>query len=175
MAAASAIVGVISKPLGLKGEVFVRPDPDLPYSFDAGEVFRLGDGRRLVVAASRNHSGRLVVRFEGFDTREAVEHLRGLVLEVPREKVALEQDAFWNDDLLGRDVVDDSGEHVGVLEATLDGAAHDYLVIARPDGGEVLVPAVADLVSIGGDAIVVHAIPGLLDVGADESAERGSF
>ena len=157
------IVGVVAKPLGLKGEVFVRPNPDVGHEFGAGQTFPGGGERELVVAAARLHSGRQVVRFEGVETREQVEELRGTVLRVPRGDVELDEDAFWNDDLLGRDVVDDAGELVGVLESTLDGAAHDYLVIARPDGGEVLVPAVADLVDVQPDRIVVHAIPGLLD------------
>ena len=157
------IVGVVAKPLGLKGEVFVRPNPDVGHEFAAGQTFPAPGERELVVAMARLHSGRQVVRFAGVETREQVEELRGTVLTVPRDDVELDDDAFWNEDLLGRDVVDDAGELVGVLESTLDGAAHDYLVIARPDGGEVLVPAVADLVDVQPDRIVVHAIPGLLD------------
>lgn len=157
------VVGVIAKPLGLKGEVFVRPDPDVAHEFAPGDTFVAGADRRLVVAAARLHSGRQVVRFEDVTTREDVEALRGTVLSVPRETVSLDHDTFWNDDLLGREVVDDQGDLVGVLEATLDGAAHDYLLVARPDGGEVMVPAVAELVEVEPDRIVIHAIPGLLD------------
>ena len=157
------IVGVIAKPLGLKGEVFVRPNPDVGHAFAPGDTFAVSEGRSIVVAEARLHSGRQVVRFADVSTREAVEELRGTVLTVPRDRIALDEDAFWNDDLLGREVVDDAGALLGVLESTLDGAAHDYLVVARPDGGEVLVPAVAELVDISADRIVIHAIPGLLD------------
>ena len=156
------VVGVVAKPLGLKGEVFVRPDPDVGHGFAAGETFVTGD-RELVVAEARLHSGRQVVRFEGVESREGAEALRGTVLSVSRDAVELDDDAFWNDDLLGREVVDQHGELVGVLEATQDGAAHDYFVVARPDGGEVLIPAVADLVNVQPDRIVIQAIPGLLD------------
>ena len=158
----NVVVGVVAKPLGLKGEAFVRPDPDVAHEFAPGETFTV-EGRVLVVAAARSHSGRQVVRFEGVDTREAIEELRGSVLTVPREAVDLDEDAFWNDALLGLEVFDHNGELLGILEATADGAAHDYLVVARPDGGEVLVPAVADLVDVQSDRIVVQAIPGLFD------------
>lgn len=169
MTAPRAIVGVIGKALGLKGEVFVRPDPDVAHEFSAGDTFVVEGDRELVVAASRSHSGRLVLRFTGVETREDADDLRGLVLEVPREAITLDEDAFWNDDLLGREVVDDHGELVGVLEATMDGAAHDYLVVARPDGAEVLIPAVAELVDVQPERIVVTAIPGLLDVDERDS------
>ena len=160
----SVVVGGVAKALGLKGEVFVRPDPDIAFTFSPGQTFGLPDGRQLVVADARLHSGRQVMRFEGYADRDAVATLRGAVLEIPRDSVELDDESFWNDELLGREVVDDSGSLVGVLESTMDGAAHDYLVVARTDGGEVLIPAVADLVEIQPDRIVVHAIPGLLDI-----------
>lgn len=110
------------------------------------------------------------MRFEGVADRDAAEALRGMVLHIPRAQVPLAQDALWTADLLGREVVDDDGRIVGVVEGARDGAAHDYLVLARPDGGELLIPAVTELVDVDSDPIVLHAIPGLVpgedDVGA---------
>ncbi len=117
----------------------------------------------MTVVSSRVHAGRRLVRFDGIGNRDAAEALRGLVLSVPRDEVALDENAFWADALLGREVVDAAGGLIGVLESTLDGHAHDFLVVARPDGGEVLIPAVAELVDLTGERIVVQTIPGLLD------------
>jgi len=157
------VVGVVAKALGLAGETFVRPDPDLDEPFPPGAAYASSRGGELVIASSRLHSGRQVVRFDGVDSREAAEALRGTELRRPRADIPLDDDAFWTDELIGREVLDDSGAVVGVVEAVADGAAHDYLVVARPDGGEVLLPAVAELVEVGADHVVVHAIPGLLD------------
>jgi 16S rRNA processing protein RimM len=164
-------VGVVGKPFGLRGEVYVHPDADLAEPFAPGRTYRVAragleppaGGRQLTVASAAAHGGRLLVRFFGVDDRDAAEALRGLLLRVPRDQVRLEDDAFWTDDLLGREVVDASGALVGILEAARDGPAHDYLVVARPDGGEVMIPAVAELVDVSGERIVVRAIPGLLD------------
>ena len=158
------IVGVVGKPFGLHGDVYVRPDPDLEHAFEAGQRYPHDEGE-LVVVEARTHSGRLIVRFEAADSREAAEGLRGVVLTVPRDAVELDEDAYWSDDLIGREVVDEAGDLVGVVESTRDGAAHDYLVIARPDGGEILLPAVGELMQVEADRIVVHPIPGLLDEG----------
>ena len=155
-------VGVVGKAFGLRGEVYVRPDPDVEHDFPPGHAYPT-DARTLVVASSRLHSGRQVVQFDGIDDREHADLLRGAVLTVPRDEVALDEDAYWSDDLIGREVVDDAGDLVGVIEQTRDGFAHDYLVVARPDGGEVLVPAVEELVEVTEDRVVIHAIPGLLD------------
>lgn len=160
-------VGVVAKPFGVHGDVYVRPDVDLEHDFPPGCAYETPTGV-LVVERSRLHSGRRVVRFAGVEDRDAAEALRGGLLTLPRSQVTLDEDAFWTEDLLGREVVDDAGTLVGVIENTLDGLAHDYLVVARPDGGEVLVPAVAELVDVDGERVVVHAIPGLLDPDAAE-------
>jgi len=154
--------GVVGTAIGLKGEAFVRPDPDVAHAFEAGHRYPTGEGD-LVVASTRLHSGRRVVRFDGVEDRTAAEGLRGTVLTVPRAEVELDDESYWSDDLIGREVVDDSGALIGVIEETRDGAAHDYIVVARPDAGEVLIPAVSDLIEIEDEHVILHAIPGLID------------
>jgi 16S rRNA processing protein RimM len=157
------VVGVVGKPFGVQGGVYVRPDPDLDHDFPQGARYALDDGRRLTVAESHVHGNRLLVRFEGVNDRFAAEALRGAVLSVPREEVRLDSDALWAADLVGRDVRDPEGALLGVVEGFLDGPAHDYIVVARPDGGEVMIPLVEAFVDLGGEAVVVRTIPGLLD------------
>jgi 16S rRNA processing protein RimM len=157
------VVGAVGKPFGVRGEVYVHPDPDLAHDFPPGTVHVLPGGRRLVVAGSRVHGNRRLVTFESVDDREAAESLRGAVLTLPRDAVELDDEAVWASDLVGREVRDPEGGLLGVVEGFLDGPAHDYLVIARPDAGEALVPLVEALVDLGGEAVVVRTIPGLLD------------
>lgn len=165
------VAGAVGKPFGIHGEVYVFPDPDI------GDPFRVGN-RYLVlrdessigelrVASSRDHRGRRIVRFEHVTDRDSAEALRGTVLGLRRSETTLRSDAVWTVDLLGREVVDDDGAIVGIVEGALDGTAHDFLVVARPDGGELLIPAVIELVDIDADPIVLHTIPGLID---DEDA-----
>lgn len=162
------IVGAIGKPFGIHGDVYVHPDPDLAHEFPEGTRYEVGGGG-LTVVQSRVHAGRRLVRFAEASDRGAAEELRGAVLSLPRDAVELEEGAVWLDDVLGCEVVDAQGSLVGVLEAVLDSPAHDLLVVARPDGGELLVPAVEDLVEVKPDRIVVRDVAGLLDPGeADE-------
>ncbi|MGI8575175.1 MAG: ribosome maturation factor RimM [Egibacteraceae bacterium] len=156
------VVGVVGKPFGLTGEVYVRPDPDVSYRFTPGKSFALADGS-VTVQAARDHAGRTVVRFADVDDRAGAEALRGTVLSVPRAELELERDAFWTSDLIGRDVVDADGRRLGVVEGAVDGPAHDYLALARVQGGRALIPSVAELLTITDDRIVVANLPGLLD------------
>jgi len=163
------LVGVIGKPFGLHGEVYVRPDPDVSHTLTPGTVYTSPGDHRLTLVAVREHADRLLVRFDGVTDRTGAERLRGVQLHVPRDVVAADADTFWTDDLLGREVVDADGVVVGVVGAVADGPAHDYLIVARTDGGEVMVPAVGDLLDITDEQVVVQPLPGLLDPGTDET------
>lgn len=157
------VVGRVGKPFGLQGEVYVHVDPDL--DLEPGEECHRPDGAPLLVEALRSHKGRTVVAFEGVEGRDAAEALRGTLLTRPRTDVGIAEDMIWVADLIGRQVVDDHGELVGVVERILDGPAHDYLVLARPDGGEALIPMVDELLDWSVDPVVVTPPDGLLDPG----------
>jgi 16S rRNA processing protein RimM len=155
------VLGTVGKPFGLAGDVYVWLDPDLADALVAGLRCQAG-ARTLEVAHVRWHRGRPVVRFVGVEGRDAALALRGVRLEVDRASIASDVDAIWADELLGREVVDAGGALVGVVDGVLDGAAHDYLVVARADGGELLIPAVEELVDLT-DPVVIHGPPGLVD------------
>ena len=156
-----AVLGTVGKPFGLAGDVYVWLDPDLSDAVIAGLRCQVGP-RTLEVAQVRRHRGRPLIRFVGVDDREAALELRGLTLEVDRASVASDADTLWVDELLGREVVDATGALVGVVDGVLDGAAHDFLVVARPDGGELLIPVVEELVDLT-EPVVVHGPPGLVE------------
>jgi 16S rRNA processing protein RimM len=156
------VVGQVGKPFGNRGEVYVFADPDLSEPFDVGTAYATAEGD-LVVDRSRMHGTRLVVGFEGVDGREPAEALRGRVLTRPREALELDEDAVWVADLLGRQVVDPDGALVGVVERIVDGHAHDYLVLARPDGGEAVIPMVPELLDHLADPMVLQPVQGLVD------------
>ena len=76
------MVGVIGRPHGVRGEVFVELRTDEPERrFAPGQRLRAeGRSTTYVVASTRDHGGRLLVRFEGLEDRTAVEAVRGTVL-----------------------------------------------------------------------------------------------
>ena len=128
-----------------------------------GLVLPRADGPPLTVARARDHGGRQVLAFVEITDRDGAEAARGDVLYAPRELVHLDDGDVWVADLLGREVVDADGTLVGVVEAVRDGHAHDYLVIARTDGSEVMIPVVDELVDLNADPLVVRPVTGLLD------------
>ena len=160
------VVGRIGRAHGLRGEVFVEPRTDEPERrFAVGESLRTPTGR-LTVAATRVHSGRLVVRFEELDGRTAAEAARGTELTCaidPSERPE-DPEEFYDHQLVGLQVETTDGKQVGELLRVEHGAAQDLLVIGTP-GGEVLFPFVSVLVpevDLPGRRIVLDDRPGLL-------------
>jgi len=115
--------------------------------------------RDLVVATSRPHRGRWLVRFEGVEDRTAAERLRGVVLTAAPLASSGDTDELWVHEIVGAEVRDAGGRVLGRVSAVEPNPAHDLLVL---DDG-TLVPAVF-VIEHGPAAVVVDPPPGLLDI-----------
>lgn len=167
------VVGRVGRPHGLRGEVTVEvrtDDPDQRFAAGSSLATDPADRGPLTIAASRWHSGRLLVCFAGYDDRAAAETLRGTVLVIDAAGLAplADPEEFYDHDLIGLQVVTVAGEHVGTVADVLH-HGQDLLVVsgAGPQAGtEVLVPFVAAIVpevDVAGGRLVIDPPPGLLD------------
>jgi len=112
------------------------------------------------------HSGKLLVKFLGVDTRNAAEELRGSIVQVERDELEIPQDPdeFYDSNLLGCAVVMLNGETIGSVTDVLHLPAQDVLVVTSGER-EILIPFVEDMVpqiNIAAQQIVVDPPPGLL-------------
>ena len=161
------MVGRIGRAHGLKGEVFVEPRTDEPERrFASGETLSTGVGA-LTVAASRTHSGKLVILFEEIEGRTAAEAARGTELScrVDPDELPEDPEEFYDHQLVGLRVETTGGEIVGDLDRVQHGAAQDLLVIRTPER-EVLFPFVSVFVpevDVRGGRIVIDDRPGILN------------
>jgi 16S rRNA processing protein RimM len=169
---ARLVVGRVLRPHGVRGELAVEVLSDAPDRFSPGAELAAGDPdgpgplRPLTVTAARLHLGRLLLRLEGVEDRDAAGGLRGAWLSIPAEAARpLGDDEYWPHQLVGLAVVDHQGRERGRVADVLPGAAHDLLAVALPAGGSALVPAVAALVTVELEAgrVLVDDLPGLLD------------
>ncbi|OLT26766.1 ribosome maturation factor RimM [Nocardiopsis sp. CNR-923] len=165
------VVGRIGRAHGVRGDVAVDVRTDDPAQrFAVGSVLTTdpADAGPLRVTASRRHSGRLIVRFEGVADRDAAEELRGTALLVDSADIGPtgDPDEFHDHELIGLAVVTTGGELVGTVEDVLH-HAQDVLVVTTDEGREVLVPFVSALVpevDVTGGRLVVDPPGGLLDL-----------
>lgn len=157
-------VGRIGKPFGIRGEVYVHPEPDLGDVICANAVVSTPYGSTLTVRRAHWHGERFIVAFEGYTDRNRAEELRGVTLFVGREHIELEDDAMWVQDMVGTQVVGTDGQPVGEVVGVRDGTAHDWIVLKTPDGRDHLIPHVAQIIDVSVAPFVLDPPEGLLDL-----------
>jgi 16S rRNA processing protein RimM len=161
----TVVVGRVTRAHGVKGEVAVMVLTEVGERFEPGGVVYLEDGRRLSVAESRPHRGRMLVTFDGVRDRDAADKLVQRNLVVPEsESPPLPDGSYWDHQLIGSEVVTESGRSVGELRDVIHTPANDVWSAIDQDGTETLVPAIADVVaSVDVDAkrVIVREVPGL--------------
>ena len=136
--------GLVGRPHGLDGSFYVRePTPALP---EQGEQV-LVDGRERTIVRRAGDDHRPIIRLGGCEDRDAAEALRGEPLLVPRsEAPELEEDEWWEEDLVGCAVRDGERE-VGSVRRLLGLPSVEVLEVGRGDGQpDLLVPLVSDAV-----------------------------
>lgn len=144
-------IGKCVKPHGLHGEVRVKPITDFPERFEETESVyahqQKDPVRALTIKAARFNHGGYLVKFQGVDSIEEADKLRGFFLAVPEdETVALEEDEYWHWQLEGLKVFDLSGSQIGVLKEVVESPAHDLYLVEEPGGKVHWVPAVRQYV-----------------------------
>lgn len=166
------VIGRIAKPHGIGGEVAVEIRTDSPedrFAVGASVETDPADRGPLHIEATRWHAGRLLVRFAGVNDRSAADALRStlLVADSSTSPAPEDDDEFWDHDLIGLAAVSSDGTTIGEVTDVLHPPGSDLLVVARPDGTDVLVPFVAAIVpsvEIAAGRVVVEPPPGLLDL-----------
>lgn len=161
-------VGAITGAFGVAGEVRVksfcaRPEDIASY----GPLSDEAGSRQFELRLTRPVKGGFAARVKGVRYRDEAEALRGTRLFVARSALpSLPDDEFYHSDLIGLEVVDTGGAPVGRVRAVQDFGAGDILEIARPGGGEAMLPftrAVVPTVDLEAGRIVVDPPEGALD------------
>ncbi|MEZ0090717.1 ribosome maturation factor RimM [Streptacidiphilus sp. EB129] len=165
------VVARIGRAHGIKGQVSVEvrtDEPELRLAPGAVLATDPASAGPLTIAEGRFHSGRLLLRFEGVGDRTGAEALRGtmLIAEVDPEETPEDPEEFYDHQLIGLAVVLADGSPVGELTGIAHLPSQDLLTVTRPDGGEVLVPFVTEIVpevDLKLQRVVLTPPPGLID------------
>ncbi len=172
MRAAKLQIGVITGTHGIRGLVKVLPVTDDPKRFTELDTvyLRRKDGREqiLKISSARLHKNNVLLGFEGYEDINQVEDMKGCELLIDRDKAApLENNEYYFADLIGMRVerVTDSGtELLGELAEIMETGANDVFVVKRVEGGEVLIPSIADCireVDVDNGKMLVTLLPGM--------------
>ena len=109
------------------------------------------------------HQSQPVFKFRGIDSMTDAQKLVGLFVEIPKEqRLPLPEGEFYQSDLIGALVVDESGRELGVVEDWQECGGPPLLVI-----GELLIPFTKDIcriVDVPGKRITARLPAGLEDL-----------
>ena len=176
------VVARVGRAHGIKGEVTVEVRTDEP-------ELRLGPGAVLLtdpastgpltIETGRVHSGRLLLRFAGVRDRNAAEALRNtlLIAEVDPDEQPEDPDEYYDHQLMDLDVVTKDGAEVGRITEISHLPSQDLFVVERPDGTEVLIPFVEEIVTeidLEEQRAVIDPPPGLIDDQSEIVSSRGT-
>ncbi len=141
-------VGKVGRPHGIDGSFFVEGPSDDPARFAKGSTLYVAGEPAEVVVSKRGSGGRPVIKLD-----RPVE--RGTTLALPRETLPpLEEDEYYNFQLVGLTVEEEGGRVLGQVKDVLDYPANDVLEL---DSGVFLplVEACVRQVDLGGGRIIV--------------------
>ncbi|MFT2018995.1 ribosome maturation factor RimM [Streptomyces sp. 796.1] len=175
------VVARVGRAHGIKGEVTVEvrtDEPELRLAPGAVLATEPASAGPLTIETGRVHSGRLLLRFVGVSDRTGAEALRNVLLiaEVDPEEVPDDPEEFYDHQLIDLDVVTVDGTPVGRIAEISHLPYQDLFIVRRPDGSEVMVPFVSEIVpeiDLTEQRAVIDPPPGLLDEGQAETARGG--
>ncbi len=163
-------VGLVTRPHGIRGDVKVEVWSDVSNRFDPGHELLLvaanRSARRVRIASSRPIRAGAIVRFDGNQTREQAEALRGSRLAIPRSEVPAAPDGlYYHFDLVGCWCIDADHGELGEVTAVVEDGGGILLEVTR--AGQILpVPFVEtflESVDIAGKQIRFRLPPGLVE------------
>jgi 16S rRNA processing protein RimM len=162
-------IGQVDRPFGVHGAVKVRSLSDRPGRFEQLDAVRVTErgGQTLdrTVRHVRRAGPSYIVEFEGVTTPEEAGMLRGALLQVPREAPSQEGDAWYECDLIGMTVTDETGHELGCLDTIWELPGHPVFVV-KQGSREMLIPAVKEFVKavdVAQGRMTVRTMEGLVE------------
>jgi 16S rRNA processing protein RimM len=140
---------------------------DFPERIQPGVTLYLGEQHKPIkVASLRHHNKGLLIRFEGFTSRNDVDDLRNQDIFVPTEdRPPLPEGEYYLHELIGLQVVTDEGETLGVVAEMIETGANNVYVVHREGSSDVLLPATDEVIleiDVKNKIMRVHLLEGLL-------------
>ena len=169
-------VARIGKPHGIRGEVTVQVLTDAPGDrFVPGTEFVVEPAQAgpLTVNSARWNKDILLLGFDEIGTRNEAETLRGAKLFIETEELDEDDDEGWYEhELVGLEARIGSSV-VGKVTALNTMPVQDLLMVTTPEGKEILVPFVEQIVpevNVEEGFILLTPPDGLFELNAEDEA-----
>jgi 16S rRNA processing protein RimM len=141
-------VGKLRRPHGIMGEMLMEVWTDFPERLKKGKKVFVGDDHSIYeIDQIRSADKMVLVHFKGYNTSQDIDQLRNALMYVRADDLpALPEGEYYFHQLIGLNVVDESGQPVGILSEIMETGANDVYVIITPAGEEALLPAIDEVI-----------------------------
>ena len=160
------MVAQVLAPHGIRGELKCRVVTDFPKQrFRRGNTVLI-DRQAHVIQGARVQGGTVLLKLEDVADRDAAEALRNKEVQIrPEDAVTLPKGQFYWHQVIGLQVEDvTSHEILGNVTDIIETGANDVYVV-RGERGEILVPAIKEVVKQIDPAVgrmLIEPLPGML-------------
>jgi 16S rRNA processing protein RimM len=141
------VVGKLRRPHGVKGEIIMDVETDFPERLRRGKTIYVGEEHLpLKIQTIRPQNRAMLLSFAEYNDCDQVGMLRNFMVYVKAADLpALPAGEYYYHQLMNLKVVDEQGQALGVLTDILETGANDVYVVTSPEGGELLFPAIEDV------------------------------
>jgi 16S rRNA processing protein RimM len=160
------IVGRLLAPHGYDGACRLEILTDYPERLIRLRRVYIGDEPRpRRVTRAQLHPPYALMWLAGVTDEQAASALRGALVRIDHDQAApLGEGEYYHWQLIGARVVDEAGAPLGVLIEIIQTGANDVYVLRTPPGGELLLPAIQEVirhVDVDQGVITARLLPGL--------------
>ena len=165
-------VGQVTGAHGILGEIKVTILTEDPQRFDRLSRVWLGRDEQEPIPwpleGFRLHKGRALLKLKGCDDRSMAESLRPNLVLIPlKEAIPLEEDEYYEHQIVGLEVWTAGGERLGEIEDILYTGANEVYIVRgeTPDRKEILIPAIEEVIveiDLEAGRLTIEPLEGLL-------------
>jgi 16S rRNA processing protein RimM len=162
--------GFIRRPHGVKGELLVEIDRYFEGVILPGTSIFVGESYLpMKLISSRPHNQGLLFHFDDIDNPEKAGKLRlqRIYVSSSTKRREMQSGEYYNNQILGLSVRTEMDQELGNIIEIIETGANDVYVISKPGKRDILLPAIPDVirnVDLEKGEILVHILPGLLDI-----------
>jgi len=159
------LIGVIGKPRGIKGQLYVRLFTDYPNTFRCGDLIYLDEDCIKEIAIENvielNNKSRTVFKFFNYSSRNEAEKLRDcLLFRREKDKPEIGEDNYWVDDIIDCLVYSPDKNIIGKVKNVENFPSNDSLVVeientstnsitadkSKKNPGIIIIPMIEDFI-----------------------------
>lgn len=162
-------IGRIIGTHGYRGLLKLRPLSDFPERFKLLEKVILDTGqkqREVGIESCQNYKREILIKLAGIDNLELARELQGAMIKIPPDQLyPLPEGYYYHFQLLGLQVEDVERGSLGEIKDILETGANDVYVIESQEHGEILIPAIKEVIlaiDLEHNQMQVRLLPGLI-------------